>query len=71
VVSFGLLESSARNSFRGKIQDVSDAGTIVRITVDIGIPLVAAITRRSFLDMGLKQDMEIFLTFKAADVHVF
>jgi molybdopterin-binding protein len=52
VVSLGLLESSARNSFRGKIQDVSDAGTIVRITVDIGVPLVAAITRRSFLDMG-------------------
>jgi molybdopterin-binding protein len=71
VVSLGLLESSARNSFRGKIQDISDAGTIVRITVDIGVPLVAAITRRSFLDMGLKQGMEIFLTFKAADVHIF
>jgi molybdopterin-binding protein len=71
VVSLGPLESSARNSFRGKIQDISDAGTIVRITVDIGVPLVAAITRRSFLDIGLKQSMEIFLTFKTTDVHIF
>jgi molybdopterin-binding protein len=71
VVSLGPIESSARNSFLGKIQDISDAGTIVRITVDIGVPLVAAITRHSFLDMGLKQGMEVFLTFKAVDVHIF
>ncbi|MBN1189492.1 MAG: ATP-binding cassette domain-containing protein [Dehalococcoidales bacterium] len=71
LVSLKPIESSARNSFQGKIQDISDTGIIVRITVDAGIPLVAAITRRSFLDMGLKQGMEVYLTFKAADVHVF
>jgi molybdopterin-binding protein len=71
VVSLGPLESSARNSFKGEIQDISDAGTIVRIKVDVGVPLVAAITRRSFLDMDLKKGVEVFLTFKAADVHIF
>jgi len=71
LISLGPIESSARNSFQGEIQDISDAGTIVRITVDVGVPLVAAITRRSLLDMGLKQGMEVFLTFKAVDVHVF
>ncbi|MFW6115199.1 MAG: tungstate ABC transporter ATP-binding protein WtpC [Thermodesulfobacteriota bacterium] len=71
LVSLSPLESSARNSFHGKVEDISDAGIIVRITVDIGVPLVAAITRNSFLDMGLKQGMEVFLTFKAVDVHVF
>lgn len=71
LVSLKPIESSARNSFHGEIQDISDTGIIVRITVDVGVPLVAAITRRSFLDMGLKKGMKVFLTFKAADVHVF
>jgi molybdopterin-binding protein len=71
LVSLRPIKSSARNSFKGKIQDISDAGTIVRITVDVGVPFVAAITRRSFLDMGLKQGTEVFLTFKAADVYIF
>jgi molybdopterin-binding protein len=71
LVSLKPIESSARNSFHGKIQDISDTGIIVRITVDVGIPFVAAITRRSFLDMGLRLGMGVYLTFKAVDVHVF
>jgi molybdopterin-binding protein len=71
LVSLKSIESSARNSFQGEIKDVSDAGIIVRITVDVGVTFVAAITRRSFLDMGLRQGMKVFLTFKATDVHVF
>jgi molybdopterin-binding protein len=71
LVSLSPLESSARNSFQGRLEDISDAGIIVRITVDVGIPLVAAITRHSFLDMGLQQGMDVFLTFKAIDVHIF
>lgn len=71
LVSLAPIESSARNSFQGEVQDISDAGIIVRITVDIGVPFVAAITRRSFLDMGLKHGTNVFLTFKAMDVHVF
>jgi len=71
LVSLKPIESSARNSFQGNIQDISDTGIIVRITVDVGVPLVAAITRRSFHDMGLKEGMPVFLTFKAIDVHFF
>ena len=71
LLSIKPIESSARNSFKGEIQDISDTGTIVRITVNVGVPFVAAITRRSFLDMGLNQGMEVFLTFKTVDVHVF
>jgi len=71
LVSLKPFESSARNSFQGSVADISDAGIIVRITVDVGVPFVAAITRHSFLDMGLKQGMDVFLTFKAIDVHIF
>lgn len=71
LVSLVPFESSARNCFQGKISNISDTGTIVRITVDGGIPLIAAVTRRSFQDMGLRLGMEVYLTFKAMDVHVF
>lgn len=71
LVSFAPIESSARNSFQGEIQEISDAGIVLKITVNAGIPFVAAVTRRSFLDMGLDQGKKVFLTFKANDVHVF
>jgi len=72
LVSLVPFESSARNSFQGELKDISDAGIIVKITVDVGgVPLVAAITRRSFIDMGLRPSKKVFLTFKAVDVHIF
>jgi len=71
LVSLQPIESSARNSFQGTIKEIRDEGTLVRITVDVGIPVMAAITRRSFNDMGLRAKMSVYLTFKAADVHVF
>jgi len=71
LVSLTPIDSSARNSFRGRIKEISDTGTIVKITVEVGIPLIAAITRRSFQDMGLGPGTDVYLTFKAADVHVF
>ncbi|MBN2238915.1 MAG: ATP-binding cassette domain-containing protein [Dehalococcoidales bacterium] len=71
LVSLNPIDSSARNSFRGNICDFSNTGVVVNLNVDTGIPFIASITRRSFMDMELKPGMEVFLTFKAADVHVF
>jgi len=71
LISLAPIESSARNTFSGKIQDIADIGTIMKVTVDAGIEIVAAITRRSFLDMNLREGIDVFLTFKAVDVHVF
>jgi molybdate transport system ATP-binding protein/molybdate/tungstate transport system ATP-binding protein len=71
LVSLKPIESSARNSFQGKIESIADEGTVTRITVNVGIPFIVAITRRSFDDMGLKNGMTVYLTFKAAAVHVF
>lgn len=71
LVSLAPVLSSARNSFQGEIKEISDAGIVLRITVDAGISFVAAITRRSFFDMELNQGTKVFLTFKAADVHIF
>ena len=69
LVSRNKIESSARNSFSGKITDVIDKGAIIKIVADCGIPISAIITRRSFDDMGLSRGMSAYFTFKASDVH--
>ncbi len=73
LVSTKRIVSSARNSFQGKIERIVDAGTILRIAVDVGIeiPFIVAITKQSFDDMNLKKGMAVYITFKASAVHVF
>ncbi|MGB7532421.1 MAG: tungstate ABC transporter ATP-binding protein WtpC [Halobacteriota archaeon] len=73
LVSTKQIVSSARNSFKGKIATIVDAGTIFRIAVDVGIdnPFIVAITKQSFDEMNLKTGGEVYITFKASAVHVF
>lgn len=73
LVSTKQIVSSARNSFKGKIASIVDAGTILKIAVDVGIdvPFVVAITKQSFDDMNLKTGGKVYITFKASAVHVF
>ncbi len=62
--------SSARNIFKGKIVEISDLGSIVKLKVDVGKTFTVQITKRSFTDMGLNLNMEIFLAFKASSVQI-
>jgi molybdate transport system ATP-binding protein len=75
LVSTKQIVSSARNTFKGEIASIIDAGTIFRIAVDvdidIGVPFIVAITKQSFDDMNLKKGKEVYITFKASAVHVF
>jgi molybdopterin-binding protein len=71
LVSIEKIETSARNSYRGEIREIIDRGAIVKIVVDVGIPFVVVITKRSFEDMGLRECMSVYITFKALTVHAF
>lgn len=71
IVSKGKIISSARNVLAGRIIDISDRGSIMRLVVNAGEPFVVFITRQSFLDMNLDIGSEVFLSFKALSVHVF
>lgn len=63
--------TSARNVFRGRIQEVAMTGAYARVTLDVeGIPLVAALTARSVHELGLVEGGEAFATFKAMAVHL-
>lgn len=70
IVSKKRVESSARNTFKGKIIEVSDLGSVVRLKVDAGRIFIAQITRRSFEKMQPNVSSEIFISFKASSVHL-
>lgn len=63
--------SSVRNQFRARVIEISPAGAITRVTVDVsGIPLVAAVTTRSAQELQLTPGVEVYAAFKATAVHL-
>jgi tungstate transport system ATP-binding protein len=68
ILSRKPLSSSARNVFKGRIVGIADLGPTVKLRVDAGKEFAAQITKRSFKEMGLNVDSDVFLTFKASSV---
>jgi len=68
ILSSNPIVSSARNSFEGRIVEVSDMGAIVRLKVKAGRDFTVQITKRSFNNMRLNVDSKVFLAFKASSV---
>jgi len=62
--------SSARNVLKGKIVEISDLGAIVRLKVDVGRDFVVQITKRSFNEMSLNLNKEVYIAFKASSVQI-
>lgn len=68
ILSSNPIVSSARNSFEGRVVEISDLGAIVRLRVKAGRDFKVQITKRSFNDMQLNIDSRVFLAFKASSV---
>jgi len=66
ILSYEQFQSSARNSFLGKITKIIEQNHLVKLEIDIGIPLVVIITRESFFKMNLNLGSKVYLTFKAS-----
>ena len=62
--------TSARNAFPGVITATASMGPLVRVVVDCGFPLVALVTARSALELGLTVGAEVSASFKATGVHI-
>jgi len=71
IVSKKPISTSARNTFEGKIVDIVDEGALIRLKIDIGIPICAIITKKSFVEMKLKPNSIVYISFKASSVMVF
>ncbi|HEY73396.1 MAG TPA: ATP-binding cassette domain-containing protein [Thermoflexia bacterium] len=65
------LRSSVRNSFRGRIVEITDRGMLVYVTVRVPSEFTCVITRRSLEEMALRKGLEINIAFKASAVHIF
>ncbi|MGA2309320.1 MAG: ABC transporter ATP-binding protein [Candidatus Bathyarchaeia archaeon] len=68
ILSKKPFESSARNVLMGRINQISDIGSLVKLTVDVGKPFTVQITKRSFGEMSLNLGAEVFIIFKASSV---
>jgi len=71
ILSYEQFQSSARNSFLGKITKIIEQNYLVKLEIDIGVPLVVIITRESFFKMNLNLRSKVYLTFKASAVKLY
>jgi tungstate transport system ATP-binding protein len=71
ILSYEQFQSSARNTFLGKIVKIIEQNHLVKLEVDISIPLVTIITRESFQQMNLNLGSKVYLTFKASAVKIY
>jgi molybdopterin-binding protein len=70
ILSKTALKSSARNVFKGKITEITDVDSLVKLKIDVGKLFTVQITKQSFKDMRLGLNTEVFITFKASSVQV-
>jgi molybdopterin-binding protein len=70
ILSKSTITSSARNVFKGKIIEILDLGTLVKLKVDVGKPFTVQITKRSFSEMQLNLEAEVYIAFKASNVQM-
>ncbi len=61
--------SSARNHFTGTVVRLTP-GSPVKVVLDCGFPLVAAVTVRSATELGLAEGDHVTVAFKASAAHV-
>ncbi len=63
-------KSSARNHLRGVVKEIAPAGTLWKVTVDVGTDIVALLTRQALEDVGLRAGTQVYAVFKASAVHL-
>ena len=70
IISKTAIKSSARNEFKGNITEITDSDMLVKLKVDVGKTFRVQITKRSFTEMDLCLNAEVFISFKASSIQV-
>jgi len=63
-------ESSARNSFSGRVTRITSRGPFFKVELDCGFFLSAYVTARSREELDLMEERAVFASFKATAVHL-
>jgi len=70
IVSTKPIQSSARNVLKGKITEIIDLSNQVKIKVDAGKEFTAVLTKKSFKEMNLNLESQVYLSFKASSIRI-
>jgi len=61
-----------RNSFRGKVTDVTDQGLYYEVSIKVeGITFKSLITKSALFDLEIGEGSDIHLSFKSTAIHTF
>ncbi|MBP7299286.1 MAG: ATP-binding cassette domain-containing protein [Methanoculleus sp.] len=71
ILSREPFESSAANTFPGRVTEVQRNGTFSRVFVEAGVLFIAVLTPQSVERLRLAEGVAVQVTFKASAVHVF
>jgi molybdopterin-binding protein len=64
------FKSSARNVLEGKITEIIDSDSLVKLRVDVGRIFLVQITKRSFNEIALNIGADVCILFKASSVQI-
>lgn len=70
-ISREKVQTSARNTIQGKVNEIIDTGSLIKLLVDTGEFFTVFITRESLNELNISIGTNIWLYFKASAVHVF
>jgi molybdate transport system ATP-binding protein len=70
-LSIEPAHTSAQNQLTGVVRALAPAGPVVRVTIDVGIPLVVLLTSASAEAMGLTTGTRVHAQLKATAVRMF
>ena len=64
------VRSSARNHLEGVVKEIVPSGSLRKVTVDVGFPTTALVTRQALEDLALVEGAVVVVSFKASAVHL-
>lgn len=71
ILSKNTFISSARNIYKGVVTNIILDGNTAKVVLDIGIPILALITKTSLNEMGIEKGSELYAIFKTMSVKVY
>jgi molybdate transport system ATP-binding protein len=63
-------EGSPRNTWQAPIEHLEDQGERARLRIGAPLPLTVEITHQSLVELGLRVGLDVWVSFKATEVHV-
>ncbi|WP_300382075.1 excisionase family DNA-binding protein [Clostridium sp.] len=71
ILSKGTFISSARNIHKGVVTDIILDGNSAKVILDIGIQMLALITKESLTELTIEKGVELYAIFKTMSIKIY